>query len=613
MYWPGIVLRSKDVGNFQPLEGVASSGNEIETITFVVKGLVLLAGINLRFLKDSWGLARGYWLSEEKWRAWGLTAVIVTLNLAYVYILVLLNKWNNRFYNALQNVDREEFFSALIEFSVLAGIFIIVAVYQLYLQQMLEIKWRRWMTQQYLTSWLAKRTYYRLQLIDNNTDNPDQRISEDLRLFTNYTLRLSLGLLKALVTLVSFIAILWQLSGTLTIPLGGTVVTISGYMVWVAILYAVIGTWLTHKIGKPLTKLNFDQQRYEADFRFSLVRLRENSESIAFYGGEAREEQSFMGRFSNVLDNFWQIMKRQKQLTWFTSGYGQIAIIFPILVAAPRYFAKEIQLGGLIQTAAAFGKVQDALSFFVESYALLAEWKSVVDRLTGFVSNMQKVNELSDTGATIHKITTPALTVSGLNIQLPDGRRLLSELNLSLTPGDSLLVAGPSGSGKSTLLRALSGLWPYTQGDINVPKNQSFLFLPQKAYLPLGTLREVLLYPGPGRSVSDDEIYAAMSHCRLEGLKDKLDSVEEWSHMLSLGEQQRIAFVRALIHKPEWLFMDEATSALDEPTERVLYKLLHEHLQTTAMISVGHRGTLNSYHKKKLTLDGTGCWSMLTL
>ncbi|MBP2662710.1 MAG: bacA 4 [Firmicutes bacterium] len=572
-----------------------------------------LAGINLRFLKDCWELARGYWLSEEKWRAWGLTAVIVTLNLAYVYILVLINKWNNRFYNALQNYDKEEFFSALLEFSVLAGIFIIVAVYQLYLQQMLEIKWRRWMTQKYLDSWLAKRTYYRLQLIDNNTDNPDQRISEDLRLFTNYTLRLSLGLLKALVTLVSFIAILWQLSGVITIPVGGTEVTISGYMVWVAIVYAVVGTWLTHKIGKPLTKLNFDQQRYEADFRFSLVRLRENSESIAFYGGEARERQLFMGRFSSVLDNFWQIMKRQKQLTWFTSGYGQIAIIFPILVAAPRYFAKEIQLGGLLQTSSAFGKVQDALSFFVESYPLLAEWKSVVDRLNGFVGNIEKVKALADTGAAIQHMPAPALTVSGLTIQLPDGRQLLSDLNLSVPTGDSLLVVGPSGCGKSTLLRTLAGLWPYAEGHVIVPENQISLFLPQKAYLPLGTLREVLLYPGPRQSVSDEELYSAMSLCRLDGLKGQLDRVEEWSHMLSLGEQQRIAFVRALIHKPEWLFMDEATSALDEPTERVLYKLLQEHLQSTAMISVGHRGTLNSYHKKKLTLDGTGNWSMLTL
>ena len=572
-----------------------------------------MAKWNLDFLKSSWALIIEYWYSSEKWRARGLTAVIVTLNLAHVYILVLINKWYNRFYNTLQNFDKEDFFSALGEFSLLAGIFIIVAVYELYLQQMLEIKWRRWLTGEYLDNWLQDRTYYRLQLIDNNTDNPDQRISEDLRLFTNYTLRLALGLLKAAVTLISFIAILWELSGAMSVSLGGTVISIPGYMVWVAIIYAIAGTWLTHKIGRPLTKLNFDQQRYEADFRFSLVRLRENSESIAFYGGESREGQTFLGRFGRVLDNFWQIMQRQKQLTWFTSGYGQIAIIFPILVAAPRYFAREIQLGGLLQTSQAFGKVQDALSFFVDSYPLLAEWKSVVDRLTGFINNMKKVRELPDSGAVVTKASVPALTVTNLSIHLPDGRQLLSDLNLTLAAGDTLLVAGPSGSGKSTLLRTLSGLWPYARGGITMPANQACLFLPQKSYLPLGTLREALLYPGADCSVTEQDINAVMALCKLEWLQGQLDKVEDWSRVLSLGEQQRIAFARAFIQQPGWLFMDEATSALDEPTERAMYTLLRERLPGTAMISVGHRGTLTGYHKKKLTLDGAGRWTVLNL
>ncbi len=572
-----------------------------------------LLGLNRKFLQDTWNLTRDYWRSEEKWRAGGLLAVIITLNLAYVYILVLINIWFNRFYNALQNFDKEEVFSAVGEFSLLAAFFIIVAVYKLYLRQMLEIKWRRWMTHKYLNTWLKNQMYYRLQLTDNYTDNPDQRISEDLRLFTNYTLQLSLDLLKAVVTLVSFITILWQLSGTLMIPLGNQQITVYGYMVWVAIVYAVIGTWLTHKIGKPLARLNFDQQRYEADFRFSLVRLRENSESIAFYGGEVREERAFISRFGKVFNNYWQIMQRQKHLTWFASGYGQIAIIFPLVVALPRYFAKEIQLGGLLQTSQAFGKVQDSLSFFVESYATMAEWKAVVDRLTGFVGNMQQVSELPHSSAIIRMGSAPVLAVNELNIDLPDGRRILSELNLSLAAGDSLLVAGPSGGGKSTLLRSLSGLWPYAKGNITLPESRDFLFLPQKSYLPLGTLREVLLYPGPKQPATDEDVCAAMSLCKLDWLKGQLDSVEDWSHVLSLGEQQRIAFVRALIHKPEWLFMDEATSALDEPTERALYALLRERLPGTAMVSVGHRGTLNSYHKKKLTLDGAGCWSMLSL
>ncbi|MDF2568577.1 MAG: bacA 4 [Sporomusa sp.] len=572
-----------------------------------------LTGVNRKFLQDTWNLTREYWRSEEKWRAGGLLAVIITLNLTYVYILVLINTWFNRFYNALQNFDKEEVFSALGEFSLLAAFYIIVAVYQLYLRQMLEIKWRRWMTHKYLNTWLKDQMYYRLQLTENYTDNPDQRISEDLRLFTNYTLQLSLGLLKAVVTLVSFIAILWQLSGTLVIPFGTQQLTVSGYMVWVAIIYAVIGTWLTHKIGKPLARLNFDQQRYEADFRFSLVRLRENSESIAFYGGEVREERAFISRFGKVFDNYWQIMQRQKHLTWFASGYGQIAIIFPLVVAMPRYFTKEIQLGGLLQTSQAFSKVQDSLSFFVESYASLAEWKAVVDRLTGFVRNLQQVSDLPQSKTIIQKELAPVMDVNELDINLPDGRRILSGLNLSIQAGESLLVVGPSGSGKSTLLRTLSGLWPYAQGTITIPEGHRFLFLPQKSYLPLGTLRDTLLYPGPKRNVTDEEVSEAMSLCKLDWLRGQLDKTEDWSHVLSLGEQQRIAFVRALIHQPEWLFMDEATSALDEPTERVLYTLLRERLAGTTLVSVGHRNTLNSYHKKKLTLDGVGRWSLLAM
>ncbi|QDR83270.1 ABC transporter ATP-binding protein/permease [Sporomusa termitida] len=572
-----------------------------------------MAVLDRKFLQATWSLIREYWHSEEKWPARGLLAVIVTLNLTYVYILVLINKWFNRFYNALQNFDKEEVFSALGEFCLLAACYIIVAVYQLYLQQMLEIKWRRWMTHKYLNNWLTDRMFYRLQLTDSYTDNPDQRISEDLRLFTNYTLALSLGLLKAFVTLVSFIAILWQLSGILVIPLGSQQLVVSGYMVWVAIIYSVIGTWLAHKIGKPLARLNFDQQRYEADFRFSLVRLRENSESIAFYGGEAREERSFIARFGKVFNNYWQIMQRRKQLTWFASGYGQIAIIFPLVVAMPRYFAKEIQLGGLLQIAKAFDSVQESLSYFVSSYASIAEWKAVVDRLTGFISSMQQVSTLPQGNSVIEVGPEAALVVSDLSIDLPDGQRILSGLNLTIQAGESLLVAGPSGSGKSTLLRTLSGLWPYAQGRITIPAGHTFLFLPQRSYLPLGTLRDTLLYPGLNRPVADEEIIAAMSICKLEGLKSYLDKTEDWSHILSLGEQQRIAFVRVFIHQPDWLFMDEATSALDEATERQLYGLVQERLAGTTLVSVGHRNTLNSYHKKKLSLDGRGHWNLLVM
>ncbi|MEG6585294.1 ABC transporter ATP-binding protein/permease [Dendrosporobacter sp. 1207_IL3150] len=566
------------------------------------------------FFRETWNLTKTYWNSDEKWRARMLLAVIVTLNLGHVYILVLLNEWNNRFYNSLQNYDKDGFFSLLGEFSILAAIFIVVAVYELYLQQMLEIRWRRWLTGQYLNNWLKNRTYYRMQLLDNATDNPDQRISEDLRLFVTLTLRLSLGLLKATVTLVSFIFILWKLSGSFTVPLGSLQITIPGYMVWVAIVYSLIGTWLTAKIGRPLIGLNYNQQRYEADFRFSLVRLRENSESIAFYGGERQEEENFNNRFKRVFENFREVMLRQKKLTWFTSGYSQIAIIFPILVAAPRYFSGQIQLGGLIQTSSAFGRVQDALSFFVESYTILAEWQAVINRLLGFVDNIDRVRSMAEQETiSVQGTLNPTFSVVGLGVGLPNGQRLLDKLDLKLAAGDSLLITGPSGCGKSTLMRTMAGIWPFGQGSIHIPEGHNMLFLPQKSYLPLGTLRDVLLYPGSLGVVSDDKIKEVMNMCRLNDFIGKLDVVDNWSHVLSLGEQQRIAFARAMLQKPKWLFLDEATSALDETTERLLYKHIKNELRDSSVISIGHRNTLTSYHKMKLSLDGTGKWNLLNL
>ncbi len=558
-----------------------------------------------------WYLTRSYWSSEEKLQAWGLLAVIVGLSLGYVYLQVLYNEWFNHYYSALQEYDWNGIVAAFKEFCILATLNIIVVVYLTYLQQMLEIKWRCWLTERYVGRWLADKAYYRMQLTDKGTDNPDQRISEDLHLFTNMSINLSLGLFRAVVTLISFVAILWQLSGVMTIPLGQQRFTIYGSMVWVAVGYSIVGTWLTHKIGKPLVKLNFEQQRYEADFRFSLVRLRENSESIALFGGEKEEQRAFMNRFQKVLGNFWEIMRRQKQLTWFTAGFGQASIFIRIMLALPRYFAKEIQLGGLMQIATAFDNVREAFSFFVDAYSQLAQWRSVVDRLTGFDKSMADTSQAADREK-IERVSSPSrvLATAGLNIKLPDGRPLLEQLNLELAAGDSLLVAGPSGSGKSTLLRTLAGIWPYAAGRVAVPPDYKALFLPQKPYLPLGTLREALLYP-KFTNVSAQEIREVMNLCKLDKLAGMIDKTEDWSHVLSLGEQQRIAFARVLLTKPNWLFLDEATSALDEPTERYLYSLLTERLPDITIVSVGHRNTLTSYHKKKLTLDGTGKWSLL--
>lgn len=570
-----------------------------------------MKSLDRKFLKSAWNLARAYWYSEEKWQARGLLSVIIGLNLGHVYILVLLNDWNNRFYNALQNLDKTAFFNSLSEFGLLAAAYILVAVYQIYLRQMLEIKWRRWMTNHYVKEWLKDRAYYRLQILDTGTDNPDQRISEDLRMFAAYTLRLSLGLLRSVVTLVSFIAILWRLSGELTVPVGSWQVVIPGYLVWAAVGYALVGTWLTVKIGRPLVGLNFNQQRYEADFRFSLVRLRENSESVAFYGGEGQERQHFLDRFRLVFGNFRQLMTQQKKLTWFTSGYFQIAIIFPYIMAGPRYFAGQIQLGGLMQIASAFGRVQEALSFIVDTYPELAEWRAVVNRLLGFVNHMNEVRDLPVGGIEVKRSDTAEFQATNLMVNLPNGSPLLRSIAITIAPGDSLLVTGPSGCGKSTLLRSFAGLWPFGSGLINIPDGKKIMFVPQRPYMPLGSLRDALLYPNEAATVNDATVRSVMAQCRLEDFICQLDRIDNWSQILSLGEQQRIAFARMLLTRPDWLFLDEATSALDEPTERLLYRMLREQLPTTAIISIGHRNTLHSFHTKKLNLAAGGTWSLL--
>lgn len=570
------------------------------------------------FLRDLWQLIRPFWRSEEKWRAIGLLVLIVGLNLGFIYVQVRLASWSNDFFDAVQEYDLERCWSGFILFCELAAASIIVQVYMIYLRQMLDIKWRQWLTDKYLGNWLRDRTYYQMRLLDDSTDNPDQRISEDLSRFTSMTLTLSLGVLRSVVSLVSFIYILWGLSGLLPLTLGSHQFVIPGYLVWAVLIYAVIGTWLTVKIGNPLVRLNFAQQRYEADFRFSMIRLRENSEGIAFYGGEASEHGTFRERFRYVFDNFWQLMLFQKKLTWFTGSYSQTAIFIPILLSLPRYLSREIALGGFMQILRVFGHVSDSLSFFVDNYVTIAEWQSVVARLTGFVGTMQTIQTKTadDPGVYIRQEDRSTFKVTDLNVKLPETGALqpakgvlVEQLNLELQTGDTLLITGPSGSGKSTLMRAISGIWPFGQGVIHVPRGQNMLFLPQKPYLPLGSLRDVLQYPAGHRS--DEQIREVMKLCGLEQLQNHLDRVDEWAHVLSLGEQQRVAFARTLLQQPQWLFLDEATSALDEPAERTMYRMLKEKLPDTALISVGHRSTLKEFHAKKLTIDGTGKWQIL--
>ena len=550
------------------------------------------------FLRQAWDLAWPYWKSEEKWSAIGLLVAVVVLNLITVGLNVRFNTWYNDFYNTLQEYDWAQFWRQLAIFGVLAFLFIVVAVYSLYLRQILHIRWRRWLTDRFLRNWLGNQSYYRLQLNQVTTpDNPDQRISDDLDRFATITLALSLGLLSSFVTLVSFLSILWTLSGALTIPLGGgAAIHIPGYMVFAALIYAVGGTLLTRWIGYPLIQLNFDQQRYEADFRFSMVRLRENAENVAFYGGEARELDSFQARFARIIANWWGIIKRRKKLTWFTTGYTQLAIIFPLMVAAPRYFAKAIQLGGLMQIVSAFGQVQVALSFIISSYTEIADYQSVVRRLSGF---QERLNEIAADREAPQPIEIerrgPGVEVDMLDLNLPDGQLLRPNISLAARPGESLLITGASGLGKSTLMRAIAGLWPFGRGRIRVTDGRC-LFLPQRPYLPLGILADALVYPHSARELPRDSLVEALRAVGLPQLVDHLDEEANWAQRLSIGEQQRLAFARVLLAHPEVVFLDEATSALDEPAEMSLYRVLRDASWRPTIVSVGHHGNLRRVH-----------------
>ena len=562
------------------------------------------------FLGNVWKLSAPYWRSEEKWRAWGLLAAIVALSLGTVYLLVLLNEWNRQFYNSLEQKDERDFFALLGYFCFLAGIYIVVAVYETYLEQMLQMRWRIWLSRQYLSDWLGGQVYYRLELDHRGTDNPDQRIAEDLRLFTSGTLALTLGLMREVVTLASFAVILWGLSGSAPLSIGGTEISVPGYLVWVALAYAIVGSVLTHFVGRPLIRLNFQQEQREADFRYSLVRLRENAEGVALYRGEEPERRNFLDRIEAIRANWWSLMEYTKRLNTFTIGYNQVAIVFPFFVAGHRFFSGAIPLGGLTQIASAFGQVQTSLSWFVNTYNTLANWKASVDRLLTFHRALEETaaEQARHDGLDVQRDGARTVRAEHLDLVLPNGRTILADTAFTIEPGDRVLLTGPSGSGKSTLFRALAGIWPFGRGRVRFPGNARVLFLPQKPYIPLGSLREAVAYPGAPEQFGDDAIRAALVDARLEGFTGRLDERQNWSLQLSGGEQQRLALARALLHRPDWLFLDEATSALDEATEKQLYERLEARLPHASIVSVAHRPTVAAYHRRRFSLvpDGAG-------
>ncbi len=565
------------------------------------------------FLKDAWRLARPYFWSDEKWSARALLLSIVALNLSIVGMSVVLSFWNREFYNALQNKDWDAFISLLFwyrrtdsglmpGFSWVAAVYIAVAVYRTYLNQWLQIRWRRWMTGRFLDEWLSDRAYYRISLTTDTaaigTDNPDQRIAEDLRDFVESTLQLGLGLLSNVVSLFSFVGILWGLSGALTV-FG---VTIPGYMVWVAVIYAAVGTSLTHLIGRPLVALNFRQQRVEADFRYALVRLRENMEGVALYGGEMEEQGNLAQRFTNVIGNWWAIMRRTKLLNSLIAGYEQVAVVFPIIVAAPRYFAGQLPLGGLTQTAGAFGRVQDSLSWFVTAYSALAGWRATVERLTTFRRAIEAAHAAVGSGLDMQDTGAEAVELRDLTLNLPNGESLLRDADLTFRRGQSVVVTGRSGSGKSTLFRAIAGIWPFGSGRVERPAGRC-LFVPQRPYIPLGTLRHVVTYPAAEAAFPQAAVAQALADAGMGAFVAHLDEDQNWPQRLSGGEQQRVALARALLARPDWLFLDEATASLDPESEAHLYETLKRRLPQTTIVSIAHRPAVASFHDRRLVFQ----------
>jgi putative ATP-binding cassette transporter len=559
-------------------------------------------------LSAVWRISIPYFNSEDKWAGRGLLAAVIAIELATVYLTVLFNKWNNVFYNALQERNQAVFTYQIGYFCVLAAFWVGLKVYQLYLNQWLQIRWRNWMTTRYLGGWLHDANHYRMQLLGDAADNPDQRIADDTQRFVEQTLALGIGLLSAVVTLASFIIILWTLSNEAPLHLFGRDIPIPGYLVWAALIYAVVGTTLTHLIGWPLVGLNFQQQRYEADFRFNLVRVRENSEQIALLQGEPVERTRLQGRFGLVVQNWLSIMQRTKKLTAFTASYSQASVIFPYVLIGPAYFADKVQLGGMMQALSAFTSVQDSLSFFITAYRTLAEWQSVVARLSGFETSIKNADALAIKDNIIHVAASDKANIDleKLVVSLPSGVPLVTADGFNIRRGERTLLTGPSGSGKSTLFRAIAGIWPFGKGSIAIPAQANLMMLPQRPYFPVGPLMAAVAYPAEAGAFDRAQIGEALTAVGLPKLASRLDEEAHWNRMLSLGEQQRLGLARALLLKPQYLFLDEATASLDEPSEAALYRLIRDRLPATTVVSIGHRSTLEAFHQRQIVLNRDG-------
>lgn len=547
----------------------------------------------------AWEILKAYWQSEYRKSAYVFAAIVLALTILLVGLDVVFNYWYNYFYDALQEYDMRSTLRLLGVFCVLATFNIVVSVYRFYLSQIFTLRWRRWLTDQMLGRWLSNRGYYYLETFDISTDNPDQRIQEDVNGLITNTISLVVGLVGAVTTFPAFIYILWSLSGVLTIPLGplGTW-HIHGYMVWVGLLYNLIGTLLTFKIGRPLVKLNFEQQQREATFRFSAIDLRSHAEQVALYRGEDHQRSILNFHFIRVLQNWYAIILRQKLLLWFTGSFNQAAVMLPLIVALPNYFGKVFLLGGLMQSLRAFGSVQDSLSYIINSYTQIAEWRAINQRLTTFVNHLKdaEMNAEQADHVVFKEQKENAIEVKDFTLKATKETTLLKDINQEFKQGQNYVIKGESGIGKSTFIRAIAGVWPFASGQVTFPENKSVMYLPQKPYMPMGTLAEAILFPDKTNPEMEKNLESVLHDCNLDAFIPRLNEVAHWSEQLSPGEQQRIAFARVLLHKPDWVFLDESTSMLDLANEALLYNKLQERLPNCTVVSVGHHPSVDAYH-----------------
>ena len=573
-------------------------------ITFA--GLALCARLAVRFTRwgqQFWQIA-GPWLSpRHSWRPLLVFALLLLLTLFAVRLNVLFSFWYNGFYSALQGLDQTAFWYLLGVFAVLATIHVLRALFTYYVTQAFSIRWRTWLTERLTTDWMAGDAYYRGQFLEHPVDNPDQRIELDVSTFVTGSVTLCLGAVSALVSLVAFTGILWGLSAPLTVA----GIEVPRAMVFAVYIYVLIATWIAFRLGKPLIRLNFLNEKLTANFRYALMRLREYAENVDFYQGARIERDTLLGRFSALILNVWALVYRSLKFDGFNLAVSQVAVVFPFILQAPRFFSGAIKLGDVMQTSQAFGQVQDSLSFFRSSYDTFAQYRATLDRLTGFLDANRQARELPRV-ARVEQ--ADMLEIRDMQVSRPDGQRLLGDFQLDLVPGQSLLIKGPSGCGKTTLLRAIAGLWPYAEGKVRCPGPDAALFLSQRPYLPLGMLRTAVAYPALGLPADDQRLGQALREVNLGHLVDKLDSSDDWGRILSIGEQQRLAFARVLVNQPRIVFLDESTSAMDEGLEHALYGLLRERMKDSILVSVGHRATLAGFHSHHLSLDGHGGWEV---